>query len=117
MNEFEQKMYDKYPVMLKGLTMSAQESCLSWGFECGEGWHPILEEMFDKLGALDEDVDIGQVKEKLGGLRVYYMGVSDNVAKIIKEAETKCETTCEVCGKEGTLNTKGWYSVRCDEHK
>lgn len=62
-----------------------------------------------------------QIKEKFGLLRVYVrrgrLGTDDAYARIsdaIKEAERKAAVTCERCGQPGTLRTKGWLRVRCD---
>jgi hypothetical protein len=86
---------------------------------------------------------LDQVKEKFGTLRVYYhtefaegspFENSDITEKVdekalektlreyyavidnaIAYAEYQTSRTCEVTGKAGTLYTKGWHSVLCEE--
>lgn len=43
-----------------------------------------------------------QVKQKLGGLRVYMSSQTEEMYKAIKEAEELALVTCETCGEEGT---------------
>lgn len=83
-----------------------------FGFECGPGWADIL----DKLGPVLElhSVHVHQVKEKFGGLRVYYDGVIPDVDAAIKAAEAEAWRTCELCGDPGKCESRGnWLSTRC----
>jgi len=58
-----------------------------------------------------------QIKEKYGGIRIYYHGdVGDQGDEIIEAAEMVSEHVCEVCGAPGRLRTGGWMMTRCDEH-
>jgi len=121
LNDFEQKMHQKYPEMLQGLTMDMTKSCLAWGFECAEGWNDIIENMLEQLqiesNNQKEQVVIEQIKEKFGTLRVYHSGLySDNVNQIVRRAELKSAETCEVCGKKGEVRGGGWIKTLCDEH-
>lgn len=56
-----------------------------------------------------------QIKEKFGTLRFYMTSYTDEIDKIVTEAEKKSEETCEHCGKPGTLRTEGWLFTLCDE--
>ena len=43
------------------------------GLGVGEGWQPLIDELLCKLQALNvPNLQIIQIKEKFGGLRVYY---------------------------------------------
>lgn len=91
---------------------------IAFGFECGDGWFEILDNLMDKIKEVDTDrsVSVHQVKEKFGGLRFYIEGGNDEVDKLISEAEEKSFKTCEVCGKPGKPNKKGWIRTACKEH-
>ncbi len=98
------------------------QTCMCWGFDCGDGWFDILDELCKKITARCEemgytDVRVSQVKEKWGTLRFYMNHADDEIYKYIDEAEAKSENTCEKCGAPGTcaLTTNGWYGVRCDK--
>jgi len=98
------------------------QSCMAWGFECGEGWYPLIEELLAKLLSLNAPgLIIEQVKEKFGGLRVYYRAdvpenLYDKIDSLISFYEKKSYTICEVCGKPGKLYSKGWWQTVCPEH-
>ena len=112
----------KYPELFGEPPFDMMKTLIGFGFECGYGWYPILEELFEKMHRYvtenDLNVKVVQVKEKFGGLRVYCHGHDDKTIRdMIREAENKAEVTCETCGKPGTLSTNGWWKVTCDEHK
>lgn len=101
------------------------EGLMAFGFACGDGWLPILEDLFERI---DEEVKrsaltdfkVVQVKEKFGGLRVYVEGGNDAIEELIAAASKKAEATCEDCGKPGRRRTtnKGklhaWMKTQCD---
>ena len=50
------------------------ETCISWGCECGPGWEPIIRRACEKLAVLKPPPVLDQVKEKYGGLQIYFHG-------------------------------------------
>lgn len=89
-------------------------------YEVGPGWEPIALEAVIKLQAMG--ATINQVKEKFGGLRIYYHMPNDGdhtyvkPDRIVAEAEAKCAVTCDRCGLEGKMRNDRWLRVRCDKH-
>lgn len=83
----------------------------------GPGWFPILDRLLPKLKELGV-IDLSQVKEKLGELRVYASssvdGKAHEVRSAISKAEVESRKTCETCGEPGTIRHRGWSKVRCD---
>ena len=84
-------------------------------------------------------VQLSQVKEKYGTLRVYYDIVANYEEKDVKHldakdvdadyhrfkggvemailiAEHRSAIICEICGKPGKLRKGGWIKCLCDEH-
>jgi hypothetical protein len=59
-------------------------------------------------------VQLLQVKEKFGLLRVYVSTASKELNEIISGIEQKSAYVCEFCGKEGSIRLKGWRKVLCD---
>ena len=60
-----------------------------------------------------------QVKEKFGGLRIYYRGGDTHIHATVQLAEQLSYKTCEVCGKIDStvgVNTIGWRKTTCKEH-
>jgi hypothetical protein len=93
---------------------------MCWGFECGDGWYNLLDELcgtiqtyIDHTKGVEQVVAV-QVKEKFGDLRFYYRGGDEYVRDIAEFAENMSSRICEECGSPGKLYTKGWYKVRCD---
>jgi hypothetical protein len=59
-------------------------------------------------------VKFDQVKEKFGGLRIYFTGGDDYVEGVIGMAEEYSYKVCEVCGNKGTPNKGGWITTLCE---
>ena len=90
-----------------------------------KGWWPLIGSLLDYLKAMGlskEDVQIQQVKEKLGGLRFYtYLRLDDTEAQQaignrVRDAEEQSYVTCERCGQPGALREGAWLKTLCDEH-
>jgi hypothetical protein len=98
-----------------------REGLMAFGFECGDGWLEILEDLFEKIDIEItknpvKDFRVFQVKEKFGGLRVYTNFIVDEVERLIKEAEKEAAKTCENCGKSGkNRDIYGWLSTLCED--
>lgn len=93
--------------------------------DVGKGWIGILTnafkqiaEAFDKADADFSEFSVAQIKEKFGTLRIYCgaldAGIADHVYKIIDEAESESERTCELCGNPGKARGGGWIKTLCD---
>lgn len=97
-----------------------------WGrwISCSRGWYSIVIELDQALAAIDPDYEVHQCKEKLGGLR-YYFGASEGVTEsdqqrmrdLVREAEARCEATCELCGEPGVRHARssGWLKTLCPD--
>ncbi len=76
---------------------------VSIGVWVNPGWLPLLAEMAKELATVDR-VQLSQVKQKFGGLRVYaQLGSADDgrVDRIIAKFAERADHTCERCGIEG----------------
>lgn len=83
-------------------------------FDCQSGWYELLNELGKELQNSNEPLDLTQVKQKFGGLRVY--GIYTLTASdIIDKAILKSFETCERCGKPGKLIKASKLRVRCEE--
>jgi hypothetical protein len=91
------------------------------GIECDDGWLMLLGELDHEIAKYDSEYRLAQVKAKFGTLR-FYVDLSDDltpeardaVYALIRTAEQKSGTLCELCGNAGTLRRTGWLQVRCD---
>jgi hypothetical protein len=82
----------------------------------GKGWAPLVNRVFDKLESVKGTVNIIQVKEKYGGLRIYTDYSNKKLNEVICEVERESLKMCEECGQSGKLRGKSWYYTSCDEH-
>lgn len=89
----------------------------SCGAYCGDGWVPLIESLIVDLIAFGWDKQLGQVKEKFGGLRFYLDGeTTDDINKRISEAESQSFKVCEACGNPGSdKGSTAWISTLCDD--
>ena len=120
-----EKLIEKYPEMYRGHTKPVTESLMCFGFECGDGWFELLDNLSNEITEYCkkekiEFPEVFQVKEKFGGLRFYleaYEDDNDGIEKLIDTYEILSENTCELCGKPGILSNEGWVSCRCPKCK
>ena len=86
-----------------------------FGVECGPGWRKLIEPLIAECE--DAGVEVMQVKEKFGTLRVYTGPCSQALDDKIRTAENESRRVCETCGNVGELRGGGWLYVSCEEHK
>ena len=121
--ELTEKLYNDFPDLYEQRSWSIHESCMPWGFECGDGWFDLIYKLSKDLMAVSKKVRAVQVKEKFGGLRFYFSysgnvtkATDDKVWKLIGTAEDESYKTCEYCGsKENVKQTPGWIITLCGD--
>jgi hypothetical protein len=111
---------------------------MAWGIDCNNGWYEIISSvcwMIKQHG--DNDlwqtkfkqktdpeyrseyfpVKFDQVKEKYGGLRMYFSGGDEYIEGLVSMAEAISYKTCEICGNKGECNKSGWFITLCPTHR
>lgn len=107
------------------------------GAGCGDGWADIIDRYLTDLEERGFEVQIDQIKEKFGGLRIYdsvghplFRTINSPSAEMERaaleayldkrhdEAEKESYRTCEECGERGKTNDwgTGWYKTLCKKH-
>lgn len=123
--DYDEMLVRRYPNLYRDRYAGMQQTCMCWGFDCGDGWFHVIDEASKKLEAEilklpKEDRQYccaSQVKEKYGTLRLYMTGSTSRMERIISKASRKSAKTCETCGSRGTLRINGgWYFTACKEH-
>jgi hypothetical protein len=136
--ELQDELYGKYPSLFSNKDKSIRESCMAWGIEHGDGWYDLLssvcwrifqheKNIADRIRVRNEagkensqsDLDyipvkFDQIKEKFGGIRIYYTGGDDYVNGVVSLADEMSYKICEVCGNSGKPNKGGWITTLCD---
>jgi hypothetical protein len=134
----QNKLFEKYPNLFSNRTKTPMESCMSWGCEVGNGWYDILSSLCwmikqhednilerikirNKVGTQNDKEDLeyfpvkfDQIKEKFGGLRVYFSGGDEYIEGLVSMAESFSYQICEECGEKGKPNKGGWISTLCE---
>ena len=100
--------------------MTRKVSQIPW--ECGKGWWPLVEKVaaaIDSFNAAHHDspVEVTQIKQKFGGLRIYHYNAPEDIRQLIDNAIEASWHTCERCGAtEGvTTNLDGYRLTLCPE--
>lgn len=124
--ELDKLLCERYPKMMVNREKSMMETCMCWGFECGDGWFNILDQLMgniqhhidwkNKKEEVVVQVTLDQVKEKFGTLRFYYTGGDDIIDGMVRMAESMSGVTCEECGNPGKRIGGGWVTTVCEEH-
>ena len=93
---------------------------LPW--ECGKGWWPMIEKVasaIDSYNAAHPDslVEVTQIKQKFGGLRIYHYNAPEDIRQLIDEAVAASWHTCEKCGSTAdvTTNPEGYRLTLCPD--
>ena len=106
--ELDDFLCHRYPDIFRDRHGDKAETSMCWGFCCGDGWFPIID---DLCAEISHQVKAGtmppvvatQVKEKSGYLRFYIRGhfkrdENPEAHRLIDLAQKKAELICEECG-------------------
>ena len=52
--ELDKLLCEKYPKMMVNRNKNLQETCMCWGFDCGDGWFNILDQL---MGNIQHHID------------------------------------------------------------
>ena len=130
--ELDELLCQRYPKIFVDRHGDPKETLMCWGFECGDGWYNIInqlcaniqhhvdwaQEQKEKYGRGEgcSQVVAVQIKEKFGTLRFYTNGSNDQIYGMIRMAESMSAVTCEECGAPGKTRGRSWIYTACDAH-
>lgn len=124
--EYDTYLCTTFPKMFVNRYKPMTETAMCWGFECGDGWFNIINQLcaniqhhIDWKNRKEEvvpQVTVDQVKEKFGSLRFYFTGGDDYIRGLATMAESMSGVTCEQCGNPGSTVGRGWLTTLCEKH-
>ena len=53
--ELDKKLVEKYPEIFKNRFADPSETCMCWGFSCGDGWYNIIDQLCRAIEAHQEN--------------------------------------------------------------
>lgn len=111
----EKKLMDEFPSFFRDMYGDMTKTCMHWGCAHGDGWFEILHNACKEIAKFDDGTFyFEQIKEKFGGLRLYYAGGNEKIHKITTAAEDESYKTCEHCGTKEDVTTEGsWILTLC----
>ena len=59
--ELDKLLCEKYPKMMVNRNKNMQETCMCWGFDCGDGWFNILDQL---MGNIQHHIDWREKQRK-----------------------------------------------------
>ena len=59
--ELDKLLCEKYPKMMVNRNKDMKETCMCWGFECGDGWFNILDQL---MGSIQHHIDWKEKQRK-----------------------------------------------------
>ena len=115
--ELDEKLCTRFPSIFRDRHGDYRETCMVWGFSCGDGWFQLIWDLCLELEKVNPQVVAQQVKEKFGGLRFYVHSSNMNGYDLITRAEALSFKVCEWCGKEGSNkeSSTGWIRTLCPD--
>lgn len=117
--KFNKLIFKDFPKLFEHKD-NKQVSLMCFGCECGQGWNNLTYVTLKRLNLIKEnnnlpDLEVTQIKEKFGGLRIYFHGAGDDAMQVTLFAEELSYITCEHCGNKGfLLNHHNWYITLCE---
>ena len=91
-------------------------------WECGKGWWPLIEKVAAAIDSFntahsETPVEVSQIKQKFGGLRIYHYNAPEDIRQLIDDAVAASWHTCEKCGSTTgvTTNLDGYRLTLCPE--
>jgi len=63
--ELDKLLCEKYPKMMVNRNKGMQETCMCWGFDCGDGWFNILDQL---MGNIQHHIDWKE-KQRIGAIK------------------------------------------------
>jgi hypothetical protein len=132
--QLQNQLFEKYPEFFSNKDLGPRNSCMAFGITCGNGWYDLIDLICQIVESLNKnikdrnrliagnneeiiDFKFDQIKEKFGGLRVYYSGGDDYIRGLVRMAEAISYKACEVCGNKGECNKSGWFTTLCPTHR
>ena len=89
--ELDQKLVEAFPLLYADRHKSMQETCMCWGFSCGDGWFDIICELSEKLEPI-----IQKYLDKVNPSKCYRCGCKRHKHRWMPSGKRVCTTVHRV---------------------
>jgi hypothetical protein len=115
--ELDDALVTDFPALYRNRHGDRRETGMCYGFP-GDGWERLIRRMSETLEPFctTTDLQAGQVKEKVGALRVSLSSsrpIPDEVCAAVARAESESRRICEGCGAPGKQRRLRWIRTLC----
>jgi len=114
----EKKLVEDFPTLYVKRLYPPGITRLYWGFDCGDGWEPLIRQLSEQLSMLPLGIQVVQVREQFGTLKFFYnlprdTELTDDAWRVwndiadacVKSVMQESARTCEECGRRGEIHS------------
>jgi hypothetical protein len=122
--ELELSLRNKYPQLCRDYKGDPKNTCMAWGFDCGDGWYALLDDTLNSIEKIVKkvnlDIKLAQVKSKFGKLTIH-IDISEGpngphiqqaiqqIHSLIDDARNKSSVISEISGLPATQHIINSY--------
>jgi hypothetical protein len=98
------KLYNSFDSLYRERFAPLESSNMPWGFQCGNGWYSLIEDMSAQIALLpasntNSPPAISEISRNANGsLKVVVANTTLLIDRIVFATVEKSKTTCETCG-------------------
>jgi len=85
----EEELYQSFPKLFAQKELDHTKTCMCWGIECPNEWFQIIKNACINLQKICDEygyqIEFTQIKEKFGGLRMYFDFINGTPDQMITE--------------------------------
>jgi hypothetical protein len=113
--EKTERLFEEFPELFK-------RGQLIHGFECQDGWFELIRTLAGPIKEYQvqfpdlENIEVAQVFQKMGGLRINIRGGDSNIQNLIRKIEQESRSICELDGEPAAglfVCAPSWFRCLC----
>jgi hypothetical protein len=111
--DLERDLQSRFPSFFRDLYGDPRETAMTHGCDFADGWYRIVERLCEALEPVaPPEFKFIKVTQKFGQLRISATIDSDEISRLIRQAQEEFLNCCEQCGATQGVTTEGPYRIR-----
>ena len=82
--ELDNKLWEKYPKIFRDRHGDMRTTCMTWGFECGDGWYNIIDQMCALIQWHVDGKRKKRVRAMLYNRALQYAATNGDISKLVR---------------------------------